>query len=572
MSNETKRTSTRNGNSKAGKPQIRKAAAARVARLALAGLIGSALFPLAAAARSDPPLSPPGLMPTSEAAEDSVARSDEALRAARESSDRKDFSRAAATLREALRDDPENRELLSLLARVLAWSRHFDESIAAYRKLLALHPDDAFDRAGYARALAWSGRSDRSIAEFRRAIAADSTDLETRIGYAHALSWNGDLAGASREYLEVLKADPRNGDAWLGLATVARWRDAPTASDAFTEKAASRGADAEGLKEERDAVRLALRPAVGSGWLRHRERQITSDSTAFKLETVGGFIDGRATLARSVGILVRGSRLHQWEKNPGNPPDTTLNYDLNSTGIRGDMSFLRRYPVQLAAGLAYQRFESRNPRVLYPLGQDDDFFGFHSRLWGYFGRFSPSLGVSRDFVAIKTVDATGGNVLVPGGVTDAGLDLRWDWSGRGHAEGSFSRATYTDDNERTRVAGSVGYRINARQPRLTLDYGLTWSDFSKPSPSYFTPLESVKHAAGVTASGYSERGALDYGARYEFSFLTSTNFDDIASNVWSAYLNGTVLGEIPLGVEGYYSVDNHSYATWGLTLSGSVRW
>jgi len=27
-----------------------------------------------------------------------------------------------------------------------------------------------------------------------------------------------------------------------------------------------------------------------------------------------------------------------------------------------------------------------------------------------------------------------------------------------------------------------------------------------------------------------------------------------------------------VGVEGYYSVDNHSYKTWGLTLSGSVRW
>jgi len=65
--------------------------------------------------------------------------------------------------------------MLSLLARVLAWSRHFDESIATYRKLLALDPDDAFDRAGYARVLAWSGRSDAALPEFRRAIARDST-------------------------------------------------------------------------------------------------------------------------------------------------------------------------------------------------------------------------------------------------------------------------------------------------------------------------------------------------------------------------------------------------------------
>ena len=108
-------------------------------------LIVASMFLLAPAprafARSDPPLTP-------------VSDSDEALRLARESSDHKDFTRAAATLRAALKEDPDNKELNSLLARVLAWSRHFDESIAIYRKLLARHPDDAFDRAGYARALA----------------------------------------------------------------------------------------------------------------------------------------------------------------------------------------------------------------------------------------------------------------------------------------------------------------------------------------------------------------------------------------------------------------------------------
>src|SRR5206468_11254719 len=135
------------------------------------------------------------------------------------------------------------------------------------------------------------------------------------------------------EYRRVLEARPKNGDAWLGLATVTRWRNAPTASDAFTEKAAAHGADVDGVKEERIAVRLALRAAVGSGWMRLRERQITSDSTAFKLETVGGFIDARGTLPRTVGLSLRAPRLHQWEHNMGVPPDTTRSYALNSPGI-----------------------------------------------------------------------------------------------------------------------------------------------------------------------------------------------------------------------------------------------
>ena len=505
-------------------------------------------------------------------AEDGSSKSDDALRAARESSDRKDFDNAAATLRLGLAADPENKDLLSLLGRVLAWSGRYDESIATYRKLLARYPDDAFDRAGYARVLAWSGRSDAAIPEFRRAIELDSTDLETRIGYARALSWNGDLAGASVEYFRVLDADRGNGDAWLGLATVARWREAPTASDAFAKRAEAHGADREGLEEERTATRLALRPAAGTGWTRTRERQITTDSTAFQLETVGEFIDGRATLSRSVGLQVRASRLHHWEKNDDPPSAVTLNYDLNSTGVRGDMSFLRRYPVQLAGGIDYQRFESRNPLVLFPLGKDDDFFGFNSRVWGYVGRFSPSAGVRRDFIAIKTTDTvTGLPVLVPGGVTSGDLGLRWDWNGRGSLSGSFSKATFTDDNERTSAGGVVAYRVSGMDPRFTLDYGLTWSDFSKTSTSYFTPLESVRQAAGLTALGYSEGTSLEYGGRYEFSFLKSGNFEDITTNAWSAHVSGTLVNA-NVGMEGYYSVDNNSYRTWGLTLSGSVSW
>jgi tetratricopeptide (TPR) repeat protein len=506
-------------------------------------------------------------------AQETSSRSSEALRQAREASERKDFDRAAATLKTALRSDPDDKDMLSLLARVQAWSHHFDESLATYRKLLALDPDDAFDRAGYARTLAWAGKTEASLPEFQRAIAQDSTDLEARIGYARALSWNGDLAGASAEYRRVIDANPGNGDAWLGLATVARWRNAPTASDAFASRAAARGADPEGLQEEQSAVSLALRPTAGPGWTRTRERQITSDTTAFKLETMGEFVDGRVTLARAVGMSARVSRLHHWEINPGLPTDTTLNYDLRSTGFRSDFNFLRGYPVQAAAGIDYERFEERSPTVLYALGSDKDFFGFNARLWRYFGRFSPSVAVHREFVAIKTNDTvTGARVLVPGGVTNADAVLRYDWNGRVNASGTFTKSFYTDDNERASVGGKVGYRLRRAQPRIAADYGLGWSDFTKTSTSYFTPLQSVRHAAGLEATGYSEKASLDYGARYEFSFLTSSNFDDVSTNTGTLYLNGTLLGSLPLGVEVYGSVDNHSYKTWGLTLSGSVRW
>lgn len=563
MKNETGRISTHGGSR----------AWARGSHAAV--VIFATLLCLGAASPShaEEPTAPGAESGASERSDDEASPSDVALREARQLSDEKRFDEAATKLRGALRKDPRNKNLLSLLARVLAWSRRHDESIATYRELLQLEPDDAFDRAGYARVLSWSGRSHESVREFRRAVAGDSTDLESRIGYARALSWDGDLAGASKEYFRILEADSNYGDAWLGLATVARWRRAATASDAFVEKAAARGADPEGVQEERDAVRLALRPQLGAGWTRNRERQITSDSTAFQLEMVGDFVHGRATLGRSMGLVGRASRLHLWERSPGLPTDTTLNYDLKSSVFSGDLSLTRYYPIQLSAGLSVQRLEARSGRVLFPLREDDDFVGFNSRVWGYIGRVTPSLSVRHDFIAIKeTSSTTGARTLVPGGVTNAEGTLRWDWNGHGSVTGLFSKGTYTDDNDRSTVSGTVAYRVNHGQPRLTLDYGLAWSDFARGSSSYFTPLQGVKHSAGLSANGYSERAAIDYGARYQFSYLRSSNFDDIATNVWSGYADAIVFDAIPLGAEGYYSVDNHSYRTWGVTLSASARW
>src|SRR5688572_21422626 len=75
------------------------------------------------------------------AAQDADSSGSAALLAkARDLSDAKRFGEAAATLREALAQDPENVQARSLLARVLAWDRRFDDSIDEYRRLLEKHP------------------------------------------------------------------------------------------------------------------------------------------------------------------------------------------------------------------------------------------------------------------------------------------------------------------------------------------------------------------------------------------------------------------------------------------------
>lgn len=493
-----------------------------------------------------------------------------AIAAARASADAKRFDEAAATLRGALARDPENRDARSLLARVLAWGRRYDESIAEYRRILAAHPDDAFDRAGYARVLAWSGRSDLALPEFRRAIAADSTDLEARIGYARALSWAGDLAGASMEYRRILRANEANGDAWLGYATVARWRGAPTASDRFLARAERHGADAEGAAEERSAVRTALAPSLGGGWTTSRERQYV-EGPDFTIEATGPYALGRVTAGGAASIAVRGARLVQFERNGSTAPgDTALNYDLRATVLRADAAFLRGYPVQLAAGAETRRLDAGSARVLYPVRGDDEFFGWNARVWGFAGRFTPSLEARRDYLPIK---ATGGpREIRAGDQTSAEAALAWQWNGRGTATASLAKGFYSDDNERTTVAGRAAYRARGRLPYVTLDYGLGYTDFVKRSQSYFTPLASVRHAAGVLLSGYSDRAALDYGVRYEFAAVLSSNFEDIFTNTGTAYLNLTAFDAVPIGIEGSYSRDNHAYETWFLGLSAAARW
>ena len=494
-----------------------------------------------------------------------------ALARARRLADSKQFGDAARVLRESLVRNPDNVETQSLLARVLAWDRKFDESIAQYRILLSKHPDRPFDRAGYARVLAWSGRHESSLREFRAAIAADSTNLETRVGYARAMSWAGDRAGAHAEYRRILRANPNYGDAWLGYATIARWRGAATASDRFTQRAAPLGADAEGLAEEEAAARRAMATSVGGGFTASRERQYIAADPDFVIESSGPFAAAAGTISRSVGAAARAAWLVTFEDNGATAPgDTALNYDLRATVLRADLSFLRGYPLQFAIGAEHRTLEAGSARVLYPLGGEDDFFGWNARVWWHAGRFTPSLAAARGYVPIKSV--SGAREILAGDQTSADAELAWQWSARGSARLLAGLGSYSDDNERTAFGAGAAYKIRLPVPSLTIDYGLLLRDFDEVSTSYFTPLESARHAVGLALNGYSNRTALDYGLRYEFSHLSSDNFADIRAHAFSGYLNVASLYAVPIGIDGAYSIDNNDYETWYVGVSGSVRW
>ncbi|HLQ65682.1 MAG TPA: tetratricopeptide repeat protein [Candidatus Limnocylindrales bacterium] len=542
------------------------------------GAAGAAAVSAVPAAFADP--DPDALSPAKTLDKKAAAAQDEetptdpnavaSVAEARRLADAKRFGDAARTLRAVLAANPQNLDARSLLARVLAWDRKYAESIAEYQRILREKPDDDFDRAGYARVLAWSGRANESVAQFRRASRSDSRDLEARVGYARALSWAGDLPGATMEYERILTVNPKYGDAWLGLATVARWRGAATASDRFVERAAANGADTAGVREERDAVRRATAPSIGLGWTTAHERQYVDGAPDFIIESTGPSAHARATIARSADVTVRATRLSQFERTVGPVAGTTLSYDLDMTVLRADVALLRHYPVQLAAGLETRTLAAGSPNVLYPLAGDDHFFGWNARAWWYAGRITPGAGARREYFPLKST--SGPPRILSGSQTSVEADLGWQWCGRGSASAGLSQGTYSDDNQRSTVRAGAAYRVHMKHPSTTVDYAVSHTGFDFASASYFTPLESVRHAAGIAVSGESERASLEYGARYQIALVLSSNFEDILTNTWSGYLNLTAHDSFPLGIEGSYSRDNNAYETWYLGFSAAARW
>jgi len=477
----------------------------------------------------------------------------------------KQFDSAAARLRERLARVPGDAEARSILARVLSWGHHYPESIAEYQTLLTDHPERAADHAGYARVLTWSGRIEAALPEFRQAIALDSTDVDAQLDYARAMSWIGDLPGAAMEYRRILNAHPGVGDAWLGYATVARWRSGATASDRFLVRAEAHGAESEAAAEERAAVRAALAPALGGGYTTEQERQYVAGPD-YTLRSRGPFTRARMTVGRAADLDVRASWLDQYERAESG----TLNYDVGMRVVRGDLSLLRGYPFQAAAGIEARHVTPDNPAVDFPLLQVGDFVGWNLRAWSYLGRFTPSLGLRRAFVPIKS--STGTPELLLGHQHVADGTLAWQWSGRGTIQAGLEHGTYSDGNARTGVRAGTTWRLRVRQPSLAVDYGFGYSDFDTTSDSYFTPLASTRHAAGLAVEGYTKRFGLSYGARYEFASIHSDNFAPIGTHTWSAQVNAAELGPIGFGLDGAYSRDNNDYRTWSFGLHAAAHW
>ncbi|MDX2175520.1 MAG: protein kinase [Candidatus Sumerlaeia bacterium] len=128
--------------------------------------------------------------------------------------------RAERALREGLRLDPNNTEILGALSKVLmAQDRSDSEALPVYESLLAADPSDSKVGRQMARGLLAQSRHDEALALLQRLLAAAPGDDELKRLQAQASLHGNRIDEAIGEYERILRANPKDQDALANLAS-----------------------------------------------------------------------------------------------------------------------------------------------------------------------------------------------------------------------------------------------------------------------------------------------------------------------------------------------------------------
>jgi tetratricopeptide (TPR) repeat protein len=166
---------------------------------------------------------------------------------------------AIATLRDALREDPDNVDAMRVLATAYWLSRKnlpdaeallrrttqiapdygvawlilgavlleqlkVMDAIRAYETATTLEPRNPGAWAGLGNVLGRAGYADRSAAAYSKAVALKPDAPGTQMGYAHVLKTLGDQAGALAAYRAAVRAKPDFGEVYWSMANLKTFR------------------------------------------------------------------------------------------------------------------------------------------------------------------------------------------------------------------------------------------------------------------------------------------------------------------------------------------------------------
>lgn len=145
---------------------------------------------------------------------------------------------AVELLREALKKNPDNAQLLTLFGLSSSYVPGLEtESELALQKAVAMQPANPRLYLALAQLYSRQGKSELSLSQLKLAARQDPTDPAIASSYVQALLMGGDKKAAER-FLEQLKIDqPNNANPWQLSAAIAQYDNNPALAHKHLTKA-----------------------------------------------------------------------------------------------------------------------------------------------------------------------------------------------------------------------------------------------------------------------------------------------------------------------------------------------
>jgi YaiO family outer membrane protein len=118
------------------------------------------------------------------------------------------YAEAIAAYRAYLMQRPENDEVRTALAKLLAWEGQHAEAAALYRDVLTRHPADLDVRLALALTLSWQKQFEEARKIYEGVLLEESDNREAKKGLADITFWEGDRATALALYESLYAEHP----------------------------------------------------------------------------------------------------------------------------------------------------------------------------------------------------------------------------------------------------------------------------------------------------------------------------------------------------------------------------
>lgn len=251
---------------------------------------------------------------------------------------RGDYRTARAQYEQVVARDSGNVAAQYRLAILDSWDGRLTRSLERYLVLRRLAPEDGDIMTSQAQVLAWMRRTAAAQALYDSVLARWPDRVDALAGRARGVAWSGDLSRAEELWRDALARHPDQPELLIGLAQVLYWRGKPALAEPYVARARALVPQDPTARELERSLRAILRP----------ELETSSDG--------GGDSDGNdnfavnGMLGMPLGPALRGTLLAGWRRTTfGDSAGTS--YGVHARGI----AVLGR--AVLRAGVGVRRLE-----------------------------------------------------------------------------------------------------------------------------------------------------------------------------------------------------------------------